>query len=346
MLITELVCIVKLLVDFLLTGLGILAYYSGLTRFIIGTRPHSPRVLMYHACEEYENDFIRGLSINTTPAHFVAQIEFLKKYYQIVPLELLGSDDQPDCAVVITFDDGFRSVFEHALPVLRSYNLPATCYLVTDQVVNPSAIWINELNWFLHRYPKITKELVARRLGIRKSLSRSLFFREIVARYNSEKIVAILTELRSLLAPIRGSLGPTDRMFVSRREIDEMARDVFTFGNHTGSHAVLSNLSDEDCREEIHRARTVLSCFPGVIQSLAYPFGQFDERVHRIARELGYTTLMEVEGDNNPLDLVHIGRVNVDSVTPAVLFARMEVVARIKSRMKRFLKGIRRRIRK
>ena len=35
-------------------------------------------------------------------------------------------------AVVLTFDDGFRNVYEHALPVLQSHGFPATVFLVTD----------------------------------------------------------------------------------------------------------------------------------------------------------------------------------------------------------------------
>ena len=34
--------------------------------------------------------------------------------------------------VVLTFDDGFRNVYEHALPVLQTYGFPATVFLVTD----------------------------------------------------------------------------------------------------------------------------------------------------------------------------------------------------------------------
>jgi peptidoglycan/xylan/chitin deacetylase (PgdA/CDA1 family) len=120
---------------------------------------------MYHACEGAESDFTRGLSINTTPARFAAQLDFLQKYYRVVPLESLGGDAQPDRAVVITFDDGFRSVYEHVLPILRARNLPATCYLVTDRIDNNSAIWINELNWFLRRHRAVAKDLVAHRLG-------------------------------------------------------------------------------------------------------------------------------------------------------------------------------------
>ena len=93
-----------------------------------------------------------------------------------------------------------------------------------------------------------------------------------------------------------------------------------------------------DCRR-----RDALACLPGAIDSLAYPFGRAAGATPRIARELGYTTLMGVEGDNDPLELSHIGRINVGSDSPAVLFARMEVVNRLKSRIKRLGRLISRR---
>ena len=300
---------------------------------------------MYHACEEAESDFIRGLSINTTPARFAAQLDFLRKYYQVVSLTSLGGDGQPDRAVVITFDDGFRSVYEHALPMLRARSLPATCYLVTDRIDDRSSIWINELNWFLRRHRAVTRRLVAHRLGISRFCSMPNFLQAIIDRYDPEVIADLLAELRTRLAPAGGTLGRTDWLYIGRHEIEEMSRDGFTFGNHTGSHAVLPRLDEAACREEIRRAQAVLGGLPRAIVSLAYPFGRYDEAVLSIARDLGYTTLMEVEGDNDPLDRLHVGRLNVTSFSPAVLFARMEVVARIKPRIKRLLRGIRHRIR-
>ena len=158
-------------------------------------------------------------------------------------------------------------------------------------------------------------------------------------------IADLLNELRAALPPTEEAPERADSLHLGRDEIGEMSKTIFTFGNHTASHAVLSRLGESGCREEIRRARIVLEGLPGTIPSLAYPFGQFDEATRAIARELGYTTLMEVEGDNTPFDRLHLGRVNVRSDSPAVLFARIEVVARIKPRVKRLLKSMLRRTR-
>jgi peptidoglycan/xylan/chitin deacetylase (PgdA/CDA1 family) len=338
--ISELSRFAKIVFDWVLTSSGVVLYYAGLARLVIGLRPHAPRVLMYHACDEAENEFTRGLSINTPPARLAAQLDFLRRYYRVISLESLGGADVPERAVVITFDDGFRSVYQNALPLLEARDFPATCYLVSDRIDDTAPIWINELNGFLRRHETAARAVIARRLAIPRSGSMPSFLKAVLDRYDPEILAGLLAELRTTLGPARVAPGTEGRLHVNRTEIDEMSRAGFTFGNHTGSHAVLPRLGEAACREEIHRARAVLGGLPRAIDSLAYPFGRFDEATLRIAQELGYTTLMEVEGDNDPLDRLHVGRLNVTSDSPAVLFARMEVVARIKPRIKRLLKRV------
>jgi peptidoglycan/xylan/chitin deacetylase (PgdA/CDA1 family) len=45
-----------------------------------------------------------------------------------------GERDLPHGSFLITFDDGFRGVREHALPTLEKYRWPATVFLVSDLI--------------------------------------------------------------------------------------------------------------------------------------------------------------------------------------------------------------------
>jgi peptidoglycan/xylan/chitin deacetylase (PgdA/CDA1 family) len=333
MILRALTSIVKGVCESLLTCLGIIIYHSGLAHLVIRRR-RAPRVLVYHACEESESDFTRGLKINTMPALLERHLEFLKRHYRIVPLAALVDGDPPDFSVVITFDDGFRSVHSNALPLLAARNVPATCYLVTDVIDDAALIWIVELNWFLRRHRSAARQLVSDVLGVSRFCSTHRLVRCAIARYDPVKIADLLRKLRAAFGPVA---APPGRLHLDRAEIKELAESGFTFGNHCASHAVLTNLDPDECRQEVDRARMQLLDVPGSVSSLAYPFGIYDDAVERIAREMGYRSLMLVEGDNEPFDRYRVGRLNVTSVAPAVLFAHLELLAPFKFRIKRWL---------
>jgi peptidoglycan/xylan/chitin deacetylase (PgdA/CDA1 family) len=63
---------------------------------------------------------------------FASQMRYLAEHRRVVALEDLVDPEEPaDRRVAITFDDGYRSTFEHAVPVLRELGLPATFFVPT-----------------------------------------------------------------------------------------------------------------------------------------------------------------------------------------------------------------------
>ncbi len=82
----------------------------------------------------------RGSRLNVTAAAFEAQMEYLARNgYTVVPMQRLagfleGRTALPPKTVVITIDDGYRSSFEIAWPILRKFGFPATVYLYSDFV--------------------------------------------------------------------------------------------------------------------------------------------------------------------------------------------------------------------
>jgi peptidoglycan/xylan/chitin deacetylase (PgdA/CDA1 family) len=96
-------------------------------------------VLMYHAVLPIDAaDTVRG----TVPlAIFREQIGWLaRRGYRALTLDdvaaaLGGSSDAArGRCVAITFDDGYRCVVEHALPVLEEFGMTAALFVVTDAV--------------------------------------------------------------------------------------------------------------------------------------------------------------------------------------------------------------------
>ena len=74
--------------------------------------------------------------MTVTPPEFEMQVRFLRAHYDVVPLSRImeavrGSDAFPPDLAAITFDDGWRDVYEHAFPILRAHQAPATLFVTS-----------------------------------------------------------------------------------------------------------------------------------------------------------------------------------------------------------------------
>ncbi len=85
-------------------------------------------VLCYHALSERWR-----APLAVTPAHFRRQLEWLvERGYRGATFHDAITARPAGRTLVVTFDDAFLSVLEHAQPVLSSLGLPATVFVVTD----------------------------------------------------------------------------------------------------------------------------------------------------------------------------------------------------------------------
>ena len=94
-------------------------------------RPRTVAILTYHSLDD------SGSVFSTPPRLFVEQMGILHELgTRVIPLadipHVLSGAAPSDFLVAITFDDGFRSVYEYGLPILQRYGFPATVFVVTD----------------------------------------------------------------------------------------------------------------------------------------------------------------------------------------------------------------------
>ena len=94
-------------------------------------------ILMYHSISKGNEEAKHPYYQTTTdPAVFAEQIRFLhENQYSVIGLgELVNrvtERKRSEKFVVITFDDGFRDFYTHAMPVLSRYGFGATMFLAT-----------------------------------------------------------------------------------------------------------------------------------------------------------------------------------------------------------------------
>lgn len=101
-------------------------------------RPNSGRIpiLMYHAIEDAPSDWGPYYETSTSPAVFARHMQYLSENgYTTITLgqaiTALGKPWGEKRPVVLTFDDGCRSVFTTACPILHSYGFTGTVFLIS-----------------------------------------------------------------------------------------------------------------------------------------------------------------------------------------------------------------------
>ncbi|MDD5432864.1 MAG: polysaccharide deacetylase family protein [Candidatus Omnitrophica bacterium] len=97
-------------------------------------------ILMYHSVSPQAS---RKTMLVVSPETFERQIRFLKQHnYKVVPVEKIANliknkEKIPFGTIAITFDDGFKDNYTYAFPVLKKYKIPATIFVIVNEVGRP-----------------------------------------------------------------------------------------------------------------------------------------------------------------------------------------------------------------
>jgi peptidoglycan/xylan/chitin deacetylase (PgdA/CDA1 family) len=116
-----------------------------------GVTTNFPPVLAYHLVDQR---FDAGIAW-TTPARFEKQIAWLAAAgYRALSLSeyLRHHPVENEKCVAITFDDGYRSLMQYALPILVRYHFHATVFAIAGYIGHANS-W--DVKFFLRRFPHL-----------------------------------------------------------------------------------------------------------------------------------------------------------------------------------------------
>lgn len=216
-----------------------------------------------------------------------------------------GERPVPPRAVMLTFDDGYRSVLEYGLPVLERWSYPAAVFVCTNPIERQVRFWFDAV-------AERDGEAAVRRV---KTLDHAAWRRTI--------------ESAEMLAGFDDAHAP-----LTVRELRRLAdHPLMTIGAHTVSHPVLSGVSLETQLDEIAGSRRALEGWLGrPVTAFAYPGGQpgadYDaltvDALVRCGFEYGFTTV-ERFGRLSDVSLEHPRFTMLQGVSGAELAHRLAV---------------------
>jgi peptidoglycan/xylan/chitin deacetylase (PgdA/CDA1 family) len=232
------------------------------------------------------------------------QMRLLARYFNVLSLPEavagLITGRLPARAVCITFDDGYRSIHDLAMPVLNEFGLPATVF-VSTAYLDSGTMWNETIADAVRRLPGGAVDLSGTGIGTRELRTgddrrKVLYELTAHAKYLPPAERLALTE--RLAEMVGGSHA--DNLMLTPEMIRTMAAQRFEIGAHTVSHPILTSLSDDAARHEIVQGKHDLEAITGTpVRYFAYPNGKvgkdFNERHVTMVREAGFAAAFSTE---------------------------------------------------
>ena len=232
---------------------------------------------------------------------FDQQMEHLTKWGRAISLEhalacLRGAAPPVRGAVVVTFDDAYRSVCDEIRPVLARHEVPATIYLVSDLVDGNSALWFDLVEWAIFAWGASYFDLLPESLHRAAVPGDSRMTRRMTLGLLR---LCQLEERKRLVAEILSTAGlaadhvPDRYRLVDWDEARAMQQaGLVTVGAHTRTHPILTRVSRERAWDEIAGSKARIEReLGGEVVHFAYPNGKesdFDAETRNLVADAGY----------------------------------------------------------
>jgi len=283
----------------LLTRLIFLDYFSFRKRGEI-------TVFMFHKLNEEKTRFYQGMPYDT----FDKLCRYIKKHYEVVSLEFIQQNKLSPRKkyAVITFDDGHKEIKDIAYPILQKIKLTFNINIDTEIITTGEPqdfVKIYDILNSLNSIDKITLpsfgEFNLRGLS---NIQIESFFTDKLSELTRDERTRFINELIEETDFNRAHFSK----MLTKEDIAFLHLEGVEIGSHSHTHSILPNLSNDKIEFELSNSKNILEEITGnKISILAFPNGKTNETIERIAKEKGYSIVLETEDKVNKLSVVISG---------------------------------------
>jgi peptidoglycan/xylan/chitin deacetylase (PgdA/CDA1 family) len=274
------------------------AVAAGLDTFFV-KRSDAGVILGFHSVEGHDGSMLSQRVSPVSPGVFEEILRYLQTLgYSFVPLSEITNGSDCSKKVAITFDDGFKSVYTNAFPILKKFRAPFTVFLITATLGADRLLWLHRIHAAVDRLePEKIYRIMARysfRIRPGDSLKETLGI--LVCQGTPEKLNSFADALASeARLKIADETRITNRIYLSPNEAIEMMQAGMTVGAHGHNHWSLETLDQSQTEAEISECKEKIEQTLGV-QTLHYalPYGKTNSYVPPLLERLGFESLCTV----------------------------------------------------
>lgn len=236
-------------------------------------------VFNYHEVTDTPSPFSVEHGLNVTPSQFGQHLDWIRRHYEVVGIDALLANRLPVRAAMVTFDDGFASTFEVALPLLHARRMPSIVF-VNGAVVQGDLLWAALVAWVYRHEPGLRRLLDERQRGRPLPPQVLLHPSDLRAFVQADPPPAFHEQV----------IAYTGR-FGTAASLREAASYGAALGNHLDNHYNAASLTPVELTAAYARNRDWLRQFPHYRDVFSYPFGQpgtcYTAQTHVTLREAG-----------------------------------------------------------
>ena len=296
----------------------------------IGGKMRKLYIVMYHYVRDLKHSRypeIKGLDFEL----FKNQIRYLKGNFNIVTMEdviesINTRRDLPDKSVLLTFDDGYADHYMNVFPVLKTEGVQGSFFIPGKTFAEYKLLDVNKIHFILAsaNIDKLVLELFNLMDFYRGNeynfpTNDELYFQYAIAnRYDNEKVIFVKRILQTVLPEqLRKIITSTifekyvgvseetfaHELYMNKEQIKCMKEAKMHIGIHGYDHYWLGNLSIDQMKQDILKAKDVLADFLDEDWVMNYPYGNYSDEVIEVIKANGCVLGMSTEVRLADLDM-------------------------------------------
>ncbi len=212
-------------------------------------------------------------------------IKYQQREFQFVSMDELVAeighnsyDLRKKRKVTVSFDDGFRDIYENAFPILKKYNIPLTIYLTSDFPEGKADIWWIQLEQYADGNVDKFEDMMKRIYQSTENM------RDVMHRITDTRVDHSLC----------------DKLSLSWKQLGDMVDSgLCTIGGHSKTHAGLTRISEEEIVDELSESKRVIEQhLPVEVKHFSSPHSMENAAIRKMIRDAGYTTAVIGYGGN------------------------------------------------
>lgn len=315
-------------------------------------RSYSLRCVVFHNISDAQSPFTAGINVSVSSKKFESALKFLTAHYAPVHLQDVLTDCDgrglPPRALLVTFDDAYASVAEWAAPLCRQYGVPAVFFVNAAFLDNRRLAPDNLICYVANVLGMETVNAAVRAVpghGAHHVRSLAEVFGDFFPVLSLTERETFLDALRQFSAIDEHRLAKEANLYLTGKQLRDLAFFDFEIGNHTYTHTHGRSLSRQDFASEVDRNKAELEAVSGTkVRSFSQPYGSSKDITHELAEHLersGHEAIFLSESVANPQrpDLFHLDRISTCAEGEDSLFFEIEVLPRLRAIRNRFYRN-------